>query len=133
MPTERISQLITDLRALEEQVTELTKENEDLRCFIGMLGDLARKRVGQDKEVDPVKNLKPVYRSILRLLAESRTSKEIARVIGISLSTVGYHKDRLKRELNLRSRADLLKFALENEDSLRGSKPDSQESPSKSS
>ncbi len=54
----------------------------------------------------------PRQRSIVQLLAEGRTSKEIAGVLDISEKTVEFHKHHIREAFNLRSNADLVLFAL---------------------
>ncbi len=51
-------------------------------------------------------------REVLQLLAEGRTSREIAERLGISFKTVDIHRSNLKKKLDIRSIAGLTKFAL---------------------
>jgi DNA-binding NarL/FixJ family response regulator len=57
--------------------------------------------------------LSPTERHILKLLAEYKTSKEIAREIGISPHTVSTHRANIALKLDLRGSHTLMKFALE--------------------
>jgi DNA-binding NarL/FixJ family response regulator len=52
-------------------------------------------------------------REILQLIAEGRAAKEIAYRLAISIKTVAFHRDNLKRKLGLRSTAELTKHAIE--------------------
>ncbi|MEW5974256.1 MAG: response regulator transcription factor [Acidobacteriota bacterium] len=52
-------------------------------------------------------------REVLQLVAEGRTAKEIAGLLDISVRTVEYHKTGIMRALNLRSTAELTKYAVE--------------------
>ena len=52
-------------------------------------------------------------REILQLIAEGRAMKEIAHVLTISIKTVAFHRENLKRKLGLRSTAELTKHAME--------------------
>jgi DNA-binding NarL/FixJ family response regulator len=52
-------------------------------------------------------------REILQLIAEGRAAKEIAFHLAISIKTVAFHRDNLKRKLGLRSTAELTKHAIE--------------------
>lgn len=54
----------------------------------------------------------PRQRSIVQLLAEGRTTKEIAGALNISEKTVEFHKHHIRKAFNLRSNADLVLFAL---------------------
>ena len=49
---------------------------------------------------------------VLRLLAEGRTNQEVADQLGISIKTVESHRSRLYQKLEARSRADLVRYAL---------------------
>jgi DNA-binding NarL/FixJ family response regulator len=51
-------------------------------------------------------------REVLKLLAEGKTSKEIAEVLYISPYTVRRHRTNIMEKLNAKSLADLLKYAI---------------------
>ncbi|MBI1764864.1 MAG: response regulator transcription factor [Acidobacteria bacterium] len=50
--------------------------------------------------------------SVLRLIAWGHSNKEIADQLGISVKTVEYHKARAMEKLTLRSRAEVVNYAL---------------------
>jgi len=52
-------------------------------------------------------------RQILQLTAEGKSRKEVAYALDISEKTVAFHKNNLKRKLNLRSTAQLTRYALD--------------------
>ena len=52
-------------------------------------------------------------RETLQLIAEGRAAKEIAHLLNISVKTVAFHRDNIKRKLGLRSTAELTKYAIE--------------------
>lgn len=52
-------------------------------------------------------------REILQLIAEGRSAKEIAFVLTISVKTVAFHRDNIKRKLGLRTTAELTRHAVE--------------------
>lgn len=52
-------------------------------------------------------------REILQLIAEGKAAKEIAHVLAISIKTVAFHRDNIKRKLGLRTTAELTKHAIE--------------------
>jgi DNA-binding NarL/FixJ family response regulator len=56
--------------------------------------------------------LTPAQRGVLRLLAEYRTSKEIARLLAISPKTVENHRTNVAATLGLRGPNALLRFAV---------------------
>lgn len=49
---------------------------------------------------------------ILQLLVEGRSMKQVARLLGISHSTVAFHKYKVMQRLGIGSNAELLQFAL---------------------
>ena len=51
-------------------------------------------------------------REILQLLAEGRSSKEIAAHLGVSVKTVETHRRNMMQKLNMRSVAELTKYAI---------------------
>lgn len=51
-------------------------------------------------------------REVLQLLAEGRTVKDIAVRLNISTRTVEFHKAQVMEQLNLRTTAELIKYAL---------------------
>ena len=58
------------------------------------------------------KNLTPRQREVVQLLAEGRSMKEVASVINVTPRTVAFHKYRVMEELNLKTSADLIQFAI---------------------
>jgi DNA-binding NarL/FixJ family response regulator len=72
---------------------------------------LRRERPGLDK-------LTPTERLVLRLIAESKTSREIADEMSISPRTVETHRTNISTKLELRGSHALLKFAYEHKAEL---------------
>lgn len=62
--------------------------------------------------------LTPAERSVLRLLAEMKTSQQIAEALGISTKTVSNHRNNASEKLGLRGTHALLRFALEHRSEL---------------
>ena len=56
----------------------------------------------------------PREREIIQLVAESRSSKEVAATLGISVKTVESHRTNIMRKLRLRSVSDLVRYAIRN-------------------
>ncbi|MBI3195826.1 MAG: response regulator transcription factor, partial [Ignavibacteriae bacterium] len=59
-------------------------------------------------------SLTPSEKQILRFIAESKTSKEIADDLHISFRTVENHRTNICTKLNIHGSHALLKFAFEN-------------------
>jgi len=51
-------------------------------------------------------------REVLDLIAEGRSSKEIAGILGISVKTVSFHRENIKRKLGVRTIAGLTRNAI---------------------
>jgi DNA-binding NarL/FixJ family response regulator len=60
---------------------------------------------------DPLDRLSPRQREILQLIAEGRSTKEIAFDLGLSPSTVDTHRTELMRRLGIHDVAGLVRFA----------------------
>jgi len=52
-------------------------------------------------------------REIIKLIAEGKSSNEIATVLSVSVHTVGRHRANIKAKLHLDKTADLVRYALE--------------------
>jgi two-component system response regulator NreC len=64
------------------------------------------------EEEEPYDQLTAREREILKLIAEGRTSREIADILFISLKTVLGHRSKIMEKLNLHNRTELIKYAL---------------------
>jgi DNA-binding NarL/FixJ family response regulator len=80
-----------------------------------MVGRRARKAT---REELPLNTLSPAERKVLKFIAESRTSKEIAEALFISQRTVDNHRAHISAKLGVHGSYSLLKFALENRNRL---------------
>ena len=54
----------------------------------------------------------PRQREVLKLLAGGRSMKEAAAILDVSVRTIAFHKYRMMRQLNLKSSAALIQFAV---------------------
>ena len=70
---------------------------------------LERARAGEALREDP---LTPRELEIVKLIAESRTSKEIAQLLVISEKTVERHRANILDKLDLRDRVELTRYAI---------------------
>jgi DNA-binding NarL/FixJ family response regulator len=64
-------------------------------------------------ELASLVELTPAERRVLRLIAQGKTSSEIAATLAISVKTVENHRSHICRKLGLRGPQALLRFALE--------------------
>jgi DNA-binding NarL/FixJ family response regulator len=65
----------------------------------------------------PLRGEKPIHitprqREVLQLLAEGRSMKEVASVLDVSTRTVAFHKYRMMEDLNLKTNAELIQYAV---------------------
>lgn len=73
-------------------------------------GFLDRDRAGRG--ADEASRLSPREREIAQLLAEAKTNKEVAAMLGVSVKTVDAHRANIMRKLNLHSVAELVRYAI---------------------
>jgi DNA-binding NarL/FixJ family response regulator len=66
------------------------------------------------KEPSPRNALTPREREVVQLLAEGRSNKEVATMLGISVKTVEAHRANIMRKLQLHSSVDLARYAIRN-------------------
>jgi len=59
-----------------------------------------------------VKRLSPRERQVLKLVVEGRTSKEIARLIGIKPSSIDTYRSRIMAKLEINDIPSLVRFAI---------------------
>jgi DNA-binding NarL/FixJ family response regulator len=61
---------------------------------------------------EPGPQLTTRQRAVLRLLAEGKSMKEVADELNMAVRTVAFHKYRMMRLLNIRTTAELVRFAV---------------------
>jgi two-component system, NarL family, response regulator NreC len=61
----------------------------------------------------PVEALTPREREVLICIGEGYTNREIGEALTISVKTVDRHRENIMRKLNLQSRVELVRYALE--------------------
>jgi DNA-binding NarL/FixJ family response regulator len=75
-------------------------------------------RIGKDvsefeKESHPLGSLTKREREVLQLVAEGRTSKEIASILNVSIKTVEFHRLNISNHLGIHSIAKLTRYAIQ--------------------
>jgi DNA-binding CsgD family transcriptional regulator len=60
----------------------------------------------------PSHDLTPRQREVLQLLAEGHSMKQVAVLLNVTPRTVAFHKYRMMEQLNIRSSAELIQFAI---------------------
>jgi len=67
---------------------------------------------GESLDEEDYEKLTRRERQVLKLLAEGKTSREIAKYLGVSLKTAMTHRANLMAKLGVHSRAELIKYAI---------------------
>lgn len=62
---------------------------------------------------DPYDALTDREKQVLKLVAEGRSNKEVAELLTISVKTAMSHREHIMQKLDMHSRTDLVKFALQ--------------------
>jgi DNA-binding NarL/FixJ family response regulator len=60
----------------------------------------------------PARELTARQREVLQLIAEGRSMKEVASVLNVTPRTVAFHKYRMMEQLNVKSTAELVQYAV---------------------
>jgi RNA polymerase sigma factor (sigma-70 family) len=77
-----------------------------------MMDAAAGSRVAQrDTRLKQEATLSPREKEVLKLVAEGKSSKEVAQRLGVSVGTVDVHRANLMKKLGLKNTAGLVAFA----------------------
>jgi len=105
--------LVAAVEALESQKTFFTPRVSQM-VLDGFL-NREKKRSEIEDVVNPSGELLTAReREVIQLLAEGRTSKEVAVTLNLSVKTAETHRTNLMRKLGLHSVADLTRYAVRN-------------------
>ena len=99
-----VAELEAALRAVQAGRTYLSPALALRTPLPGVAGEAAR---------SPLERLTSRQREILQLIAESRTTKEIAAELGLSAKTVEFHRAELMKRLHLHDIPALVRFAMQ--------------------
>lgn len=56
--------------------------------------------------------LSPRQREVLQLIAQGKSTGEVAQILGISIKTVEFHKNGIMDELGIATTAELTRYAI---------------------
>ncbi len=106
-----------------EDLISAVRSAADGKTFISasLSGLLVRRRAQADalrRQKPGLDSLTPTERRILKLIADDKTSKEIADLVGCAVRTVETHRQNMSQKLGLSGSHSLLKFAYDNKASL---------------
>ena len=79
-----------------------------------VLDDYLRRTDDHDATALPHTAVTAREREIIQLLAEGKSNKETASILGVSVKTIEAHRANLMRKLHLRSLSDLVRYAVRN-------------------
>lgn len=99
--------LVSAIQALQRRTTFFTSSVAEMV----LNGFLDRKGEAQKPTKD---RLTPREREVVQLLAEGKSSKEVAVVLNLSVKTAETHRTNVMRKLDLHSVADLVRYAVRN-------------------
>lgn len=107
--------LVAAVEAIQRQRTFFTTRVSQM-VLNGFLDRDRRGQVGEVEEEYSDKGdlLTSREREVIQLLAEGRTSKEVAVMLNLSVKTAETHRTNLMRKLDLHSVADLTRYAVRN-------------------
>jgi DNA-binding NarL/FixJ family response regulator len=77
-----------------------------------VVDDLVQVGRGDAKSIFEIDPLTPREREVLKLIAEGKSSKEIANLLFISVFTVNNHRASIMQKLDLNKATDLVKYAI---------------------
>ncbi|MBM3124412.1 MAG: response regulator transcription factor [Chloroflexi bacterium] len=101
------SELVAAIRAVHNGEAVLSPAITRL-----LLEDYLNREVSAGEENDP-NALSAREREVLQLIAEGKTSREIAELLNLSVKTVQSHRTNLMQKLDLHDRGDLIKYAIQ--------------------
>lgn len=110
-PSEQPSEMRCAVRqTTAEQLLEMVR-----RAFYGeRVREMPRRAPGESSKLRPRKRvLTAREREVLKLLAEGRTVRSTADILGLSVKTVDAHKFNLMRKLGLHNKAELVMWAIQ--------------------
>lgn len=108
--------------AVEDLINAIRAVVAGRKFISASLSDLLIRRRAADERLRQRKpglqSLTPTEHTILKLIAQDRTSKEIAEELGCAVRTVETHRQNISNKLALSGSHSLLKFAYDNKSKL---------------
>lgn len=102
--------LVAAVEALANRRTFFTARAAEM-----LLNGFSRPATGSEPQVSSRDRLTPREREITQLLAEGKSSKEVAVALGISVKTAETHRANIMRKLELHSVSELVRYAVKNQ------------------
>jgi DNA-binding NarL/FixJ family response regulator len=109
LKSDAVRDLVSAVEALRHNRTFFSSQVEEM-VMHGYL-----KTVKKPVDTEPsASRLTPRQRDVLKLLAEGKSTREVAAVLGMSIKTAETHRSALMRRLNCHSISDLVRYAVRN-------------------
>ncbi|PYX65398.1 MAG: DNA-binding response regulator [Acidobacteria bacterium] len=102
-------ELVAAIEALQRHKTFFTSKVAEL-----VLESTLRNKSRTAEEGGPREILTPREREVVQMLAEGRSTKEVATALGLSVKTAETHRSNIMRKLNVHSISELVLFAVRN-------------------
>lgn len=109
LKTDGKDQLEAALRSLAEHKPYFTTQVGEI-----LFSKLLSKKRGGTEEGAPTGRLTDREREIVQLLAEGKSNKEVADVLGISVKTTETHRASIMKKLQLKAFSELVRYAIRN-------------------
>ena len=109
LKTDAARDLVAAVEALRRGKTYFTPKVAAM-----VLDGYLRRENGTTPERPARRRLTPREREVVQLLAEGKSSKEVAVVLGLSVKTAETHRSNIMRKLELHSVSDLVLYAVRN-------------------
>lgn len=98
--------LIAAIDALREGKTYISS------LISNLMADIIRRQSGGHQARSPSEPLTPREIEVLRLIADGKTSREIAALLDIAPMTVDHHRRNIMKKLNLKKNVNLVRYAI---------------------
>ena len=105
--------LITAVNAVRSNKTFFTAKVAQI-VLDGYLDKKVKKAVPEERKDEARSRLTPRQREIVQLLAEGKSSKEVAVALGLSVKTAETHRANIMRRLDCHSISELVRYAVRN-------------------
>ena len=103
LKTSAADELIRTLRLASKGKTYVTPQ---------IAREMEKAFINDPRTKERAKTLTPRQREVVQLLAEGKSMKEVASVLNLTPRTVAFHKYRAMADLNIRTTAELIQFAI---------------------
>ncbi len=102
--------LVTAVDSIANRRTFFTPRASEM-----LLDDFSRQSSGAEPKLPQRNRLTTREREIVQLLAEGKSSKEVAVALGISVKTAETHRANIMRKLEIHSVSELVRYAIKNQ------------------